>query len=215
MSTVAALLTRLRSAVLLSAALGLLAAHAARGAECLKWDVSGKWSAVQGNDTRADFTVIQLDTLIEGNATFTNALTRNGNFDGTLNGLDLKFTVYWSINNNVGNEIGEYAGTISPTGRVTGTTFDRYHPQTQVVWYSSRLMTCKSWLGEGPGPAAAGALQAGAAAKPVVVLGRVPPGPGAGNSPPMSICDRARAALARNSPSAPALEQQCVASGGK
>ena len=214
MSTVVALLTRLRSAVLLSAALGLLAAHAARGAECLRWDASGNWSAIQDNDTRADFTVTQLDTLIEGNATFTNVWTRNGNFDGTLIGSDLKFTVYWNTHNSGVNEIGEYAGTISPTGRVTGTTFDKYHPQTQVVWYSSRQMTCKSWLGEGPGPAGLPASP-GAAAKPAVALGRVQPRPGPGNSPPMSICDRARAARARGSPSAPALEQQCVASGGK
>jgi hypothetical protein len=217
MSTVAALVTRLRAAVLLSAALGLLASHAARGAECLKWDVSGNWSAIQDNDTRAYFTVTQLDTRVEGDATFTNGWTRNGNFDGTLIGSDLKFTVYWNAHNNnsIGSEIGEYAGTISPTGRVTGTTFDKYHPQSQTPWYSSRLMTCKSWLSEGPGPAGAGAAQPGAAAKPAVTLGRVQPAPGSGNSPPMSICERARAARARGSPTAPALEQQCVASGAK
>ena len=215
MSTVAALPTRLRIAALLGAALGLLASPAARAGECLKWDLDGAWSAVQANDTRADFTVTQIETRIQGAATFTNGWTRNGNFDGTVNGSDVKFTVYWSLTNNGGDEIGEYAGTISPTGRVTGTTFDKYHPQTQVSWYSSRVMTCKSWLADGPGPAAAGAAQAGADAKPVVVLGRVPHGPGAANSPPMSICDRARAARARASPSAPALEAQCVASGAK
>jgi hypothetical protein len=44
-----------------------------------------------------------------------------------------------------------------------------------------------------------------------VVLGRVPPT--SPPVPPMSICARARAARARNSPTAPALEAQCRAAG--
>ena len=45
-------------------------------------------------------------------------------------------------------------------------------------------------------------------------IGRVNVPSGTSNSPPVSICDAARAARARNSPAAPNLENQCQASGG-
>jgi hypothetical protein len=45
------------------------------------------------------------------------------------------------------------------------------------------------------------------------VLGRTQSPSGAPTTPPMSICDRARAAAARNSPTAPALARECVAAG--
>ena len=50
---------------------------------------------------------------------------------------------------------------------------------------------------------------------PVKTLGRVHVDGASGpTGPPMSICDSARAAKARNSPAAPGLEQKCLASGG-
>ncbi len=52
--------------------------------------------------------------------------------------------------------------------------------------------------------------------RPVVkTLGRTkaPPPPGATPAPPRSICDLAREARARNSPTAPALEERCRAAG--
>jgi hypothetical protein len=206
MTTVPVLLAKARGAVVLSLALGLLASQAANAAECQRWDVSGAWSAIQDNDTRADFDVVQGDTLIQGKATFTSHWTRNGNFDGTLTGSDMKFTVYWNVFNNGVNEIGEYTGTISPTGRVTGTTFDKYHPEGRTTWYSSRQMACARWVASPPPTPAP-------PAKPAVALGRVQPPGGSGNAPSMSICERARAAIARNSPSASALQRQCDAAG--
>ena len=44
--------------------------------------------------------------------------------------------------------------------------------------------------------------------------GRVKLPPGTALPPPLSICDAARAARARNSPAAPGLEAQCRAAGG-
>ena len=208
---------RLAGGLALGAALALLAPGAGHAAECLRWDVSGPWTAIQDNGTHADFTFTQGDTLIQGNGKFTQGWTRDGSFDGTLIGSEIKFTVYWSsYSDSYGHysptEIGEYTGTISPTGRVTGTTRDKNHPQTQASWYSSRQMACAQW---GTGTASQSAQSsASGVAKPAVVLGRAPPTPGAASSAPMSICERAHAAIARNSPSAPALESQCKAGGG-
>jgi hypothetical protein len=205
-------LAKWRNAALLSAALGLLVSNAARAAECLRWDVSGDWSAMQDNLSRADLSVTQGDTLIQGNATFTNQWTRHGNFDGKLTGSNLEFTVYWNVYNNGVNEIGEYTGTITPTGRIIGTTFDRYHPQARVAWYSSRQMACSHWstAAAAPGPTPP---PPGGSARPAMALGRVQPPGGAGSTPPMTICERARDAIARNSPVAGALERQCAAAG--
>ena len=208
---------RLRGGLALGAALALLAPGAGRAAECSRWDVSGPWTAIQDNGTHADFTVTQGDTLLQGKATFTQGWTREGSFDGTLLGSEIKFTVYWSsFSDGQGRysptEIGEYTGAISPTGRVTGTTHDKNHPQTQATWYSSRQMGCARWATATASQSAPSS--ANVVAKPAVVLGRAPPTPGAAASAPMTICERARAAIARNSPSAPALERQCVAGGG-
>jgi hypothetical protein len=201
MSTLAASLAKSRGALVLGAALGLLTAQAAAAAPvCLRWDASGVWTAIQDNGTHAEFTVTQGDAQIQGNASYAQGYY-TGNFDGTLSGSDMKFTVYWQAPPNrngryESNSIGEYSGTISPTGRVTGTTFDKSNPQTHANWYSSRQMACSRW----------------SVPKPTVTLGRAPPT--AGSGAPMSICDRARDAVARNAPTAPALERQCKATGG-
>jgi hypothetical protein len=215
MISVTAAAIRLAGCLALGSAL-LLAPGAGHAAECSRWDVSGPWTAVQDNGTHADFTVTQGDTLIQGNAKFTQGWTRDGTFDGTLIGSDLKFNVYWSsLSDSNGhysaNEIGEYVGTISPTGRVTGTTRDKNHPQTQATWYSSRQMACAHW-GSGTAAPPAPSSTSGVA-KPAVALGRVQAPPGSAASPPMSICERARAAIARNSPSAQALVSRCQAEG--
>ena len=211
MRTLSALSIRVCGPIVLGAALCLLGANAAQATECLRWDVSGSWSAIQDNDTRADFTFTQGDTLVQGNATFEKHWTRHGNFDGTLNGSDLKFTVYWNIYNNGVNEIGEYLGTISPTGRVTGITFDKYHPEVRVPWYSSRQMGCARWSA---GPPATTSAPPGTAPRPAISLGRVQRPPGGSAPAPMTICERARDAAARNSPAAGALQRQCEAAGG-
>jgi hypothetical protein len=201
MSPAAARHARLHGALVLSAALCALASHAAAAAPvCLRWDVSGVWTAVQDNGTHAEFTVTQGDAQIQGNASYSQGYY-TGNFDGTLSGSDMKFTVYWQAPPNrngryESNSIGEYSGTISPTGRVTGTTFDKSNPTTRANWYSSRQMACSRW----------------SVPKAPVALGRAPPTAGAGA--PMSICDRARDAVTRNSPTAPALVRECRATGG-
>jgi len=186
------------------AAIATLAPLAAQAATtCERWDISGKWSAIQDNNSRADFNVTQGDTLIQGTAAFTNKWTRNGNFDGTLSGSNVNFTVYWNVYNNGVNEIGQYTGTISPTGRVTGTTFDKYHPETKVPWYSSRAMGCSHWVTSSAPPTAP--------AKPGLVLGRTQAPAGAASGQPMTICQRAEDAATRGAPTYEALKRQCLA----
>jgi hypothetical protein len=203
MIATAAVRARLRNVAPLGALLVLLAGPAAaEGPVCQRWNVSGAWSAIQDNGSHADFTVTQGDVQILGDATFTKDWNYSGNFDGTLNGSDIKFTVYWTDGEPISNSdlhrpssIGEYSGTISPTGRITGVTFDKTHPQTRANWYSSRVMGCSKWRVP-PAPKA---------------LGRTGP---SGTGPAMSICERAKDAAERNSPMAGALMRQCKASGG-
>jgi len=200
MSPAANPLATLRGALLLGAALGALASPAAaEGPVCLRWNVSGVWTAIQDNGTHAELNVIQGDVQIQGNASYGQGYY-TGNFDGTLNGSEMNFTVYWQAPPNrngryESNSIGQYSGTISPTGRVTGATFDKSNPTTRANWYSSRQMACARW----------------SAPKAAVTLGRAPP---TGDGAPMTICERARDAVARNAPTAGALQRQCRASGG-
>jgi hypothetical protein len=166
----------------------------------------------QTNGTVVTADLQQTDTGIQGSAHYTvdhddglfqghNYYGVGGSVDGTLNGDSLDITIYWT-----NQTTGVYTGRINPQGRITGSTYDALHPQTMANWHSDRTLKCLSVAGAAPAPAAP--------AKPTVVLGRAPPTLGAAAGPPMSICDRARAAIARNSPSAPALERQCAAGGG-
>src|SRR6185437_1625005 len=111
----------------------------------------------------------------------------------------LDITIYWT-----NQTTGVYTGKINAQGRITGTTYDAQHPQTIAAWHSDRTLKCLT-----------GAAQSNlrtSPPKPAVVLGRTQSPAGAAAAPAMSICERARAARARNSPTAAALEQQCVAS---
>ena len=176
-------------------------------AACPQWDINGTIGLVQTNGVTASVNLKQTDTGIQGSATwgqlvdggFLNGLDyihASGSVDGTINGDTVDLTIYWDDQTT-----GVYTGRINAQGRITGSTYDAQHPQTIANWHSDRTLTCVRVAPSAP-------------AKPAVVLGRAPPTPGAAASAPLSICDRARAAIARNSPSAPALERQCVAGGG-
>ena len=128
--------------VALSAALTMLLPTGLR-AECLEWNVKGQWNALQSNGGQAAFAVItQSGNQISGNAYSNDLAHTRATFEGTLTGSTINFTVFWSA-----SSVGEYTGTISPVGRITGTTFDKNHRETHANWYSSRYMKCAA---EGP-----------------------------------------------------------------
>jgi hypothetical protein len=207
--------------IILSAFLVLLLPSAAQAA-CSRWDISGKWTAVQSNDTKPSFTLQQTDTQIQGSAhwgytvsynTFPakgdDYVESNASVDGTINGDSVEFTAYWS-----NDTIGVYSGKIGPQGRIEGTTYDRRHPQTNANWYSDRTVRCLSGEDDTSPSSTTPPVDD---KPPPVALGRVhtapaPPLERMGNEPP--ICANARSARARNSPSASALESQCRAAGG-
>jgi hypothetical protein len=164
---------------------------------------------VQTNGSVVNAALHRTDTGLQGDARYQvrrddgafngyNYYNVGGSVDGTIDGDAFDITIYWT-----NQTTGVYTGKINAQGRITGTTYDAQHPQTIASWHSDRTLKCLSG-------SAASALRS-TPPKPAVALGRVQPTPGAAAGPPMSICERARAARARNSPSAPALEQQCIA----
>jgi hypothetical protein len=196
-----------RTGIISGGLLALLAPGSVLAA-CAQWDVSGPLDLVQTNGTTVTANLHQTDTGIQGDARYeversdgwlqgNNYYDVGGSVDGTIKGEELDITIYWT-----NQTTGVYAGRVNPQGRVTGSTYDALHPQTMANWHSDRTLKCV--------PAAAPAAPAGPP-KPVLALGRVQPAPGTPASEPMTICDRARSARARNSPVAPELERQCIA----
>ena len=49
----------------------------------------------------------------------------------------LELTIYWND-----NSIGIYNGQIGPQGLITGTTFDKNHPQTTAQFHSAAVVSC-------------------------------------------------------------------------
>lgn len=179
-------------------------------AACPRWDVSGPLDLVQTNGSTVTANLVQTDTGLQGDARYGydrddgpfdgySYYAVGGSVDGTLNGDTLDFTIYWT-----NQTTGVYTGRINSQGRVTGSTYDAQHPQTIANWHSGRTLKC-----QGPAPALP------PPPKPTIALGRTQPLPGAAAGPPMSICERATAAAARNSPTAAALARQCIAAGGR
>jgi hypothetical protein len=137
----------------------------------------------------------QTGNQLTGGAAF--QITGSRNVYGSVNGNFLEFTVPWARTDMV----GVYTGAIDGQGRIGGTTFDRNHPKNTAGWRGDRVAKC---------------IVASTAPPPVntappKALGRVTAPPGASPTTSLSICDRARDARARNSPTAPALEAQCRA----
>jgi len=205
--------------IVFSVAFAMLLPSAAQ-ADCSQWDVSGTWVAVQNNGYKAEFTLQQSlppGSEIHGTG-FYDGLWR-ASVDGTVTGPSLKFTAYWNnvTGGNPTGSIGEYTGTIGPTGRMTGTTVDKNNPRSMATWYSDRTAKCVTNAG---GTSAGGVSPSSitppvgggspASAEPAKALGKVQLPPTT-LGPPRPICDVAAEARARNSPAAPSLEAQCRA----
>ena len=199
----------LLASTLACAVLALALPTGARAA-CAQWDVGGELDMVQTNGSIVRAQMHRTDTGVQGDARYAvkrddgafngyNFYDVGGSLDGTIDGDALDITIYWT-----NQTTGVYTGKINAQGRITGTTYDAQHPQTIAAWHSDRTLKCLT-----------GAAQSNlrtSPPKPAVVLGRTQSPAGAAAAPAMSICERARAARARNSPTAAALEQQCVAS---
>jgi hypothetical protein len=156
-----------------------------------------------------EFTLRQTDANFNGEAEYyvTHDEKRHGTVTGVASESSIDFTVAWED-----GAVGEYHGAVEyhdvdnhPSGRwseLTGTTVDRNHRSEPATWYSRQDLKCLkyeqdnvTWGSWGPPP-------------PPVTLGRAQPS-GAPSGPPMTICERARDARARNSPAAAALEAKC------
>ena len=102
----------------------------------------------------------------------------------------MELTIYWND-----NWIGIHNGQIGPQGLITGTTFDKNHPQTTAQFHSAAVVSC--------------AAIAVTDTRPTLALGRTGP-----RGPSLPVCDQAKSARARNSPHAARLEALCTAQGG-
>lgn len=152
--------------LLLGSCLALLGCAAAQ-ADCLKWDINGRWHFVQSNDTIARFDLQRDGSRVTGSAYFEdeqNGLTLGtaGSIDGTVEGDRLDLVVYWE-----GGSIGVYQARITSSGALEGSTYDRSAPATTATWRSDRNARCISE----PQPLPP--------SKPAMALGRVrAPSPG-------------------------------------
>lgn len=175
---------------------------------CQQWDMRGRWTLIQSNDTAVSVTLEQAGDGFSGQASFghwvdddfflcnigscgKDYVSFSGPAVGTLNGNSFELTVYWSD-----NAIGVYTGQVGPQGLIVGSTFDKNDPATTAQWHSDRVAACLIAAPTAP-------------AKPTLVLGRVQVPAGTPASPPKTMCEMAASARARNSPAAPGLERQC------
>ncbi len=191
------------------------AGYAAPG-DCLQWGVAGDWKIIQTDGTQSVVKLEQNDSQFNGSAQYSyfrnvehsigidssDHVSSSGPMVGTINGSVFEATVYWAD-----NSIGIYTGQIGQQGLITGSTYDRNNPSNRADWHSSRVADCLSRE----------SVAAPSAPEPPREVVNAPSRvkqPEAGASQPVSICDSARAAKARNSPAAPGLAQKCLASGG-
>ena len=194
-------------------------------AACSQWDMPAQMFIQQSNNTRVGLKFSPVEAGFIGEAQYTslnlseddpglNTWQVSGVLEGAVEGSNVHFTIHWSrdLALHVDNTTGVYTGTIGPQGRLTGTSQDAVHPESTATWWGSEVLTCH--VAAAPAPPARPPVALGRV-KPVVppvALGRVQVLPGAA---PVSICDAARSARARNSPAAPGLERQCAAQTGQ
>jgi hypothetical protein len=152
----------------LAAAFAGGSSDASAASACQQWDVNGRWYIQQSGDSYGYFDVEQQGNLLQGRG-FADSLSSRGPLrgplDGVLNGNDVQITVYWH-----GNVVGVYNGTIGPTGRVEGRTFDKRHPSTRAAWFTSNRMKCAARASQKPPPPPE--PQAPPAKKKIKVLGK-------------------------------------------
>lgn len=203
---------RASHAALLGLSLVLMAGVPARAAEtlqCPQWRVPASFTIIQTNGPHVTFELNQNGSTLSGRAHYGSV---SGRVEGSIVGTAFSARALWTDSGL--KSVGNYAGQISPRtlygqiGPTTvadindGVTYDEYISPHKPAGFVMRDLSCSY-----PAPGKA--------------LGRVKlPGPvgfgrvGAPSTERPPICDAARSARARNSPTAAALEQRCLASGG-
>ena len=183
---------------------------AAAEAACEQWDVSGSWTMAQSNIKNGPvyFNLEQNGTELRGDAAYETVLseewgqtTVSGSVSGTVKGNKFKVYVVWSLPSYspVRRSKGVYSGTIGSQGRLNGTGYDANNIQSHATFSGQKYFLCADSTGTTSAPLVE---------EPYQALGRVKTS-GTAPAAPVSICESARNARARNSPAAPGLERQC------
>ncbi len=179
-------------------------------AACELWDLSGSWTMAQSNIKNGPvyFNLEQNGTELRGDAAYETVLseewgqtTLSGSVSGTVKGNKFKVYVVWSLPSYspVRRSKGVYSGTIGSQGRLKGTSYDADNIQSHATFSGQKNFLCA----ESTGAASAPLVEV-----PYQALGRVKKSDTVPVAP-LSICESARNARARNSPAAPGLERQC------
>lgn len=113
-------------------------------AACLQWDVGGNWQILQSNGFATNVALRQNGANVIGNANYRTRATsgrmgasESGEVDGTIKGNAINLSIYWGI-----DKVGVYFGSVGPTGRIEGTTYDKRYPTRRAAWHSSARMKC-------------------------------------------------------------------------
>ena len=156
----------LKRTMLLTSLLALPTIAAAQ-APCTQWDGGGIWHADQGS-FNLRFNLQQTGTNLQGEGHVyadQGALVERGGVDGTINGNAIEITAYWRA-----ATIGVYKGTIGPTGRIDGWTYDKSNPGSRARWFSNDRLKCLARADAAPPPEAS--ATPGPPAKKGKVLGK-------------------------------------------
>lgn len=163
------------------------------GGQCPRWNLAGVSKMTQsGTLVWVSLKLAQSGSTFSGDAKYTpprgvQKQYIEGRVQGSVSGNEVDFTAAWADNTT-----GLYHGSIDPTGRVTGYTYQKENHGLSADWSMVDRATCDT----SPGAENKG-----------VGFGRIVPRDPSRPAP--SICDAARSARARNSPAAPGLEAQC------
>lgn len=191
---------------LLCAALLSAGPAAASDRVCRQWQAPALMEVTQGTlgGLPVYFQLRQNGSQLLGWAQYqTTRKTVIGNVIGDVTGNGIHLRVLWTYSGDP--SIGRYTGTIRPRiggivgdtqyGDVfAGSTYDEYRNPPEYAYWNAHHFTCQL-----------------DPVQPAMALGRVGT---RDDGPKPPICDVARSARARNSPAAPGLERQCLASGG-
>ncbi len=199
------------SLLAMGGALTTTTAFAAPG-DCLEWDVSGFWNIAQSNGTNVSMKIQQVGTIVQGVAEYSSynggahkVETVGGPVYGTYDSGYLRVTAYWS-----NSSAGLYTGHLEPNGGMVGFAVDKNDPGNKATFTANGAPICHSR--EAPPPPPLPPVALGRVKEPPKALGRA--APRGSVDPNKTMCDYARSAKARNSPTAPALEHRCLAGGG-
>jgi hypothetical protein len=205
--------------------------------ECRQWEVPSRLVVKQWDNQYVLFELKQEGTSLHGWASYQTTEKRVvGNVSGTITNNAFYARVLWTYSGV--SAIGRYQGAIRPYLEVpvgqpqygyvhAGSTYDEYKNGADLTYWSADRFLCPvdappptppeaklpdpSFAQEKKDDAALAALAA--EKNTVKAQGRVRLD-GVPGTTKLTICESARAAKARNSPAAPGLEQQCLASGG-